>query len=75
MESNLALVHIFFSKRHFLRHERGELYGLVDLFANVGGLLGLCAGFSVLNFVEGIYSYTLRYFFNIRDGRKEVIRE
>jgi hypothetical protein len=45
VENNLALLHIYFKDMHFMRHERGELYGIVDFFSNIGGLLGLCMGF------------------------------
>ncbi len=42
VSNNLALMHIYFKKLHFIRHERGEFYGFVDFFSNIGGLLGLC---------------------------------
>lgn len=72
VQDNLAIVNIFFNELHFMRHERGELFGLVDLFANVGGILGLCAGFSILSVVEVGYFYSIRYFFNVTGNRREI---
>ena len=67
------MLHIYFNKLHFMRHERAELYGIVDFFSNVGGLLGLCMGFSVLSLLEFVYFFTARLFFNITIPRKENI--
>ena len=44
MSNNLAVVHVYFKSLHFMRQERAELFGIVDFFSNVGGLLGLCMG-------------------------------
>ena len=66
---------------HFMRNERDELYGAVDIirsnkdhsrhvhysiisFSNIGGLLGLCMGFSMLSAVELIY-FLLKYCIDI----------
>ena len=38
-----------------MRNERDELYGTLDIISNIGGLLGLCMGFSMLSAVEVIY--------------------
>ena len=38
-----------------MRNERDQLYGLVDIISNIGGLLGLCMGFSMLSAVEIVY--------------------
>ena len=47
-----------------MRHERDELYSLVDIISNIGGLLGLCAGVSILSCAEIIYWFILRMFSN-----------
>ena len=44
VSNNLAVVHVYFKSLHFMRQERAELFGIVDFFSNVGGLLGLCMG-------------------------------
>ena len=38
-----------------MRNERDELYGTVEIISNIGGLLGLCMGFSMLSAVELLY--------------------
>ncbi|XP_035702813.1 pickpocket protein 28-like [Folsomia candida] len=60
---NLSIVHIYFSSDSSYARVRKELYGLTDLIANTGGLMGLCLGFSGLSLVEVIYFYTLRAWF------------
>jgi len=66
---NLLVLHIYFRFRlslqfsnfdfsrhlHFMRNERDELYGFVAIVSNIGGLLGLCMGFSMLSGVELLY--------------------
>ena len=41
------------------------------IVANVGGLLGLCLGFSVLSLVEIVYYLTLRVFCGYFQSRKK----
>ena len=43
-----------------MRNERDELYGAVDIISNIGGLLGLCMGFSMLSAVELVY-FAVKY--------------
>ena len=43
-----------------MRNERDELYGAVDIISNIGGLLGLCMGFSMLSAVELVY-FVVKY--------------
>ena len=46
-----------------MRNERDELYGALDIISNIGGLLGLCMGFSMLSAVEIVY-FTLQFLCN-----------
>ena len=71
VSNNLAAVHIYFKALHFMRQERAELFGIVDFFSNVGGLLGLCMGVSALSVVELVYFVTLRLGLNICLPRRE----
>ena len=71
IHDNMAILHIYFEKLHFVVHERGELYTTIEIISNIGGLLGLCLGFSVLSLVEFIYFFTARLFFNIVTPRSE----
>ena len=47
-----------------MRNERDELYGELDIISNIGGLLGLCMGFSMLSAVEMVY-FVVKYFVTI----------
>ena len=71
VHDNMAVLHIYFEKLHFVVHERGQLYTTIEIISNIGGLLGLCLGFSILSLVEFIYFFTARLFFNITTPRSE----
>ncbi len=73
VSKNLAVIHVYFKSLHFMQNERGELYGFTDFFSNVGGLLGLCLGFSALSLIEFIYFFTLRLILNIRLPRRDSL--
>ncbi|XP_059082617.1 pickpocket protein 28-like isoform X1 [Tigriopus californicus] len=66
VHDNVAIVNIFFKDQHFMRHERSELFGITDFFANIGGLMGLCMGFSILSLVEFVYFFSLRLILHIQ---------
>ncbi|CAL8117104.1 unnamed protein product [Orchesella dallaii] len=70
---NVSIVHIFFGEDSTNAKLRKELYGLIDLIANFGGLMGLCLGFSGLSLVELIYFITLRAWCRIKRRRRESI--
>lgn len=57
---------LYFKSNHFIPYERNELYGNIDFVANVGGLLGLFIGFSLLSFFEIIYFLSIRIICNLR---------
>ncbi len=65
VKNNLAIVHIFFEHLHFMSHQRSEIYGTVDFFSNIGGLMSLCCGFSALSLVEFGYFFSLRLYINL----------
>ena len=71
VKENLAMIHIYFKHQHFLQRKRGQLYGVLDFFSNIGGLLGLCLGLSAVSVVEFLYFFTMRLFFNNTMNRKE----
>ncbi|XP_050309647.1 pickpocket protein 28-like [Anthonomus grandis grandis] len=69
--SNIALTKItlIFKEQQFLKSDRNflyELYGMVDFFANCGGILGLFTGFSFLSMVEILYFLSLKLICNVR---------
>ncbi|XP_026322231.1 pickpocket protein 28 [Hyposmocoma kahamanoa] len=53
-------IEMYFKEPRFVSMRRSELFGLTDFLANVGGLLGLFLGFSLLSLVEIVYFVTLR---------------
>ncbi|KAL1497372.1 hypothetical protein ABEB36_008353 [Hypothenemus hampei] len=57
---------IYFKGSTFIPQERNELFDNFDFLANVGGLLGLFIGFSLLSMVELIYFLTLRIICNVK---------
>ena len=71
VSNNMAVMHIYFDKLHFIMHQRGELYTATDFLANIGGLMGLCLGISAMSVLEFIYFFTARLFFNITTPRSE----
>ncbi|CAH1104796.1 unnamed protein product [Psylliodes chrysocephalus] len=63
---HMAMFQIFFKDNQFITSERNELFGPIDFVANLGGLLGLFIGFSLLSLVEIIYYLTLRLVANLK---------
>ncbi|XP_063917674.1 pickpocket protein 28-like [Zophobas morio] len=59
-----SLMHIYFKDEQIRTLERNELYGTSDLISNLGGLLGLFTGFSLLSIIEILYFCSLRIFCN-----------
>lgn len=57
---------IYFKASTFIPQERNELFGTFDFLANVGGLLGLFIGFSLLSMIEFIYFLSLRIICNVK---------
>lgn len=53
---------ISFSDDEYIAYKRFESYGAVSLLSNIGGLLGLFLGISLLSIVEIVYFVTLRLF-------------
>ncbi|OXA51864.1 Pickpocket protein 28 [Folsomia candida] len=58
-KQNTSIVHVYFGSDSVLCRVRKRLFGFSELFANVGGILGLFIGFSVISVVEPIY-YIIR---------------
>lgn len=56
----MSSLSIYFKENQFISSKRSELYGTTDFLANIGGLLGLFMGISVISFTEIIYFCTIR---------------
>ena len=48
-----------------------QLFSAIDLFSYIGGVLGLCLGFSAMSALECCYFFSLRLGLNIRNKRDE----
>ena len=59
--SEFSRLHIYFQKEFVIEYKRDQLYGIEDLVSNIGGLMGLCLGCSLLSGVEFLYFFTLRW--------------
>ena len=59
--SNIARAHFFFSRDTFIKHERNELFGWLDFVSNIGGLMGLTMGVSLLSVVEVFYFFGFKW--------------
>lgn len=69
--TNLSKTHIFastsvyFDDNEYIAYKRFENYGTVAFLSNLGGLLGLLLGVSVLSIVEFLYFFTVRFISNL----------
>jgi len=61
LRSEFSRLHIYFQKEFVIQYKRDQLYGIEDLVSNIGGLMGLCLGCSLLSGVEFLYFFTLRW--------------
>ena len=48
-----------------------QLFSIVDLLSYIGGVLGLCLGFSAMSCLECMYFFTVRLGLNVRMNRDE----
>ena len=53
--TNLAWVNVYFSQTFSRKLVRDEKYTLTGFIANIGGLMGLCMGFSLVSLVEFVF--------------------
>lgn len=56
---------VYFGGDEFVAYKRSMNYGFVVMLSNVGGLLGLFLGISVLSVIETIYFFTVRFINNL----------
>nr|CAH7720558.1 unnamed protein product [Callosobruchus chinensis] len=57
---SITVVHFFFMKSSYNKLIKSELFAFTDIVSNIGGLLGLFMGFSIMSIVEIIYFLSLR---------------
>ena len=64
-EKDIAMVTFFFETSTVFEYTREERMTLIQYISQMGGLLGLCIGFSLISGVEIIYWLTIRLFRNV----------
>ena len=60
---------ILMSSQFHLEYRKTENMGFIDLISQLGGLFGLCLGFSFISFIEIFYWISIRLCRNIVHGR------
>ena len=64
-EKDIAMVTFFFESTTAFEYSRDERMTLIQYISQMGGLMGLCTGFSFISAVEIVYWFTIRYFRNL----------
>ena len=75
-KDNLAKVVVFIQKPFVVSYLHDQVMSYLQLVANMGGLMGLCMGFSVVSLAEIVYHIVLNpllEFFSITGREKKKI--
>ena len=64
-QRDIAMVTFFFESTTVFEYTREQRMTLIQYISQVGGLMGLCIGFSFISAAELIYWFTIRYFRNM----------
>ena len=59
-EKDIAVAHFYFSDSTLVQYQRSLKYSYLDLFAQVGGLLGLFIGISLCSIIEIVYWFVYK---------------
>lgn len=73
---NVAILHIYYAASSFRSQKKEEFVGFADFLSNMGGLLGLFMGFSVISVIEMFYFISIRPYCNylrVSNRRREII--
>ena len=54
-DDDIAILNVYFDTSSVMQFGTQESQGWIDFFSNVGGLLGLCIGLSIVTFIELIW--------------------
>jgi hypothetical protein len=74
-EKDIAIVDFYFSKPTIVQFKRSESMTWINYISQIGGLLGLAMGFSIISAIEIVYWGTIRLCRNVisrNDGKKKV---
>ena len=69
-KKDIAMVTFFFETSTVFEYSREQRMTLVGYISQMGGLLGLCMGFSLISFVEILYWFTIRLCRNMMDKKE-----
>ena len=64
-EKDIAMVTFFFESSTVFEYAREDRMTLIQFISQVGGLMGLCIGFSFISAAELAYWFTIRYVRNL----------
>lgn len=73
---NVAILHTYYAASSFRSQKKEEFVGFADFLSNMGGLLGLFMGFSVISVIEMFYFISIRPYCNylrVSNRRREII--
>ena len=58
-------MHFYFKELGVVLYRTDERYGIMDVVAAFGGIVGLCMGFSLLSLAELVYYFTVRLWIDV----------
>ena len=64
-QRDIAMVTFFFESTTAFEYTRDERMTLIQYISQMGGLMGLCTGFSFISAIEILYWFTIRYLRNL----------
>ena len=65
-QKDIAIANFYFESSNVLQFRRAQRMTMIDYISQIGGLLGLGMGFSLVSGIEIIYWLTIRLFQNLR---------
>ena len=71
---DIGMVNLYFERASVLQFKRALRMTMIDYISQIGGLLGLGIGFSLISAVEILYWITLRWLGNYRREMKNFSR-
>ena len=70
-EKDISVVNFYFARPTVTQFKRDQRLTWVDYISQIGGLLGLAMGFSIISAIEIFYWMTFRFIRNIFAAKKE----
>lgn len=70
-----SAVTISYHEAEFTETRRRELFSRTDVVANVGGILGLFLGFSIISFAEFLYFFSIHPYLEHRQKKRNGNKE